>query len=73
MMNEKGAMNPDGPNPDLPLGDIFRYAAAVEQFLAVIKSLRGASVGTVQQMPTVKTWIGDAYWEADLGTWKRLK
>lgn len=57
----------------LNLGDIMRYAALVDQVIATAKSLHGSGVGTAHQMPTVKLWIGDAYWEADLGTWRRLK
>ncbi len=57
----------------LNLGDLLKYAAIVDQMIAVAKSLKGSAVGVSHQMPTVKVWIGDAYWEADLGEWKRLK
>lgn len=65
------------PEQELPgalnLGDILKYAGLIDQVIATVKSLKGSGVGTIHQMPTVKTWIGDAYWEADLGTWRRLK
>ena len=57
----------------LNIGDILKYGALIDQVIATVKSLKGSDVGTSHPMPTVKIWIGDAYWEADLGTWKRLK
>lgn len=64
---------PEETPSSLNLIEILRYAGLLEQVIATAKSLKGSAVGTVHEMPTVKTWIGDAEWQIDLGKWRRLK
>jgi hypothetical protein len=56
-------MNPEEKhiNPDLGLGDVFKYSALVGSVVAEASAVHNLPVGQSQTLPNITTWLPDGH------------